>query len=134
MIDKNLLMSDAQAVTVASSDTASTNVIDFGLANPDLGAGTPVYWVLEVHTTVTSGGSATLQVTLQDSADNSTFATLIQTEAFAKAVLVAGFQMIVIPLPAKFARYLRTLYDVGTADLTAGNFNSYLTLTPPTNR
>ena len=132
MVDKKLIMSDAQAPTDSSTDTASTNVLDFGVANANIGAGTPLWWVLEVHTTAgSSGNAATLTVTLQDSADDATFVTLLQTEAFAEASLTADALLMCVPIPAEHARYIRCLYDIGTEDLTAGKFNSYLTTCPP---
>ena len=131
MLDSKLIMSDAQAVVTASADTVSTNVIDTGLANSNIGAGTPLWLVLEAHTTFTSGGAATLTITLQDSADDATFATLLQTEAFAVASLTAGALLLCVPIPAEHARYLRMNYDVGTADMTAGKLNAYFTTCPP---
>jgi len=131
MLDKNLIFSDGQAVT-ATGDTASTNVYDTGGANGqgDAGQTGENLWVnMAVSTTFTSGGAATLQGVLQDSADNSSFADVAVGAAIAVASLTAGTSIFRIQPPPGMRRYWRTVARVGTAVMTAGALDSYVSNT-----
>lgn len=119
-IDKNLQVSDAQAVTATA---ASTNVIDFGQTNPNTGMDDRTSMVITCDTTAESAGASTVSFAVQDSADNSTFADVAVSAAVPKATLVAGYQH-VIPMPTKLRRYVRLNYTVGVANLTAGAFSA----------
>lgn len=120
IIDKALQVSSAQAVT---SSTASTDVIDFGQTNPNTGMDDRSSMVITVSESAAASGSATVTFSIQDSADNSTFADVAVTAAIGKASLTAG-QQIVIPMPVKLRRYCRAYYTVGTGPLTAGKFSA----------
>ncbi len=117
--------SAAQAPTTGT--TASTNVIDTGVAGRSIGSGEPVELVVQVATTCTSGGANTTQFVLQDSADNSSFANVVLSDPIAVATLVAGYEPLRIKLPAGLRRYVRVAYVIATANLTAGAFNAFLT-------
>lgn len=119
-IDKNLQVSNEQAVTASA---ASTDVIDFGQANPDTGMDDRSNMVITVDEAATAAGAATVTFSVQDSADNATFADVAVTAAIGKATLVAGYQH-VIPMPTKLRRYCRVYYTVGTGPLTAGKFSA----------
>ena len=85
--------------------------------------------VIQVATTVAaSGGASNVTFSLDDSADNSTFAAVLKTPAIAKATLVAGYEALRVRLPAGLRRYIQVTYTVDTNDLTAGAFNAYLVL------
>ena len=120
IIDKALQVSNEQAVTVSA---ASTDVIDLGQANPNLGLNDHTSLAITVDTAVTADGAATVTFSLQDSADNSSFADVVATAAIGKATLVAGAQ-IVLPMPTKLRRYVRVYYTVATGPLTAGKFSA----------
>jgi hypothetical protein len=119
-IDKNLQVSNEQAVTASA---ASTDVIDFGQTTPDIGMDDRSNMVITTDEAATASGSATVTFSVQDSADNSTFADVAVTAAIAKATLVAGYQH-VIPMPTKLRRYCRVYYTVATGPLTAGKFSA----------
>lgn len=119
-IDKNLQVSNEQAVTASA---ASTDVIDFGQANPDVGMTDLCRMVITTDEAAAAAGAATVTFSVQDSADNSTFADVAVTVAIPKATLVAGYQH-VIPMPTKLRRYCRVYYTVGTGPLTAGKFSA----------
>ena len=121
-IDKNLQVSNEQAVTATA---ASTDVIDFGQANPDVGMTDLCSMVITPDEAAAAAGAATVTFSVQDSADNSTFADVAVTAAIPKATLVAGYQH-VIPLPTKMRRYCRVNYTVGTGPLTAGKFSAQI--------
>jgi hypothetical protein len=123
--DKLGLFSDAQAPTTGT--TASTNVVDTGVAGRGIGSGRTIWLVVQVTTTCTSGGSNTTQAVLQDSADNSSFATVVSGVATAVASLVAGYNLLRVALPLGLRRYIRVAYVIAVADLTAGNFTAFLT-------
>jgi hypothetical protein len=131
LLDNELFLSNAQAVT-ATGDTASTNVYDTGGSNGqnNLALTGENLWInVVVNTTATSGGSATVQAVLQDSADNSSWADVISGPAVAVASVVAGLTLLQIQPPLGTREYLRIAYRVGTAVLTAGKFDAYISNT-----
>jgi hypothetical protein len=120
LIDQQNQFSAAQAVT-ATGSTASSNVVDLGVARDIGGAVTDQLMLLcEVVTPFTSGGSATLQVQVQTSPDNSAWSILAQSDAIPVASLVQGYKFLPNELPGGTSRYLRLNYVVGTAAMTAG--------------
>ena len=124
-IDKLAQFSDAQAPTTGT--TASTNSLDTTAALRSIGSGEPLWLVVQCVTTATSGGANTTQAVLQDSADDSSFATVLSGAAYAVASIVAGFNLLRVILPTGLRRYLRVAYVIATANLTAGNFDAFLT-------
>lgn len=121
-IDKLLQVSNEQAVTASA---ASTDVIDFGQANPNVGMDDLSKMVITVDASATAAGAATVAFSVQDSADNSTFADVSVTAPIGKAELTAGRQ-IVIPMPVRLRRYCRVYYTVATGPLTAGKFSAQI--------
>src|SRR4051812_48595509 len=107
IVDHNLYMSDAQAVTASA---ASTRSLDFATATRNIGAGEPLELVVQVATTTGSAGSSTVTFALQDSADNSSFADVVASAAIAKATLVAGYEALRIRLPSGLRRYIQVYY------------------------
>ncbi|MGL4315338.1 MAG: Bbp16 family capsid cement protein [Pseudomonas sp.] len=119
IIDKFLELSSAQAITVTAP---STNVIDAGATKSaslgrDIGSGKQLF--LEVNITTSMAGSGTLTIALQDSADNSTFADVLELPAIAVAALTAG-KTYYVPLPAGLRRYIRANYTITSGPFTAG--------------
>lgn len=127
ILDKYLQYSDKQAITATA---VSTNVVDAGATkNPaigrDLGAGNPLYLFLNVSATFTAAGAATLQATLQDSADNATFVDVASLGPFSLAQLTAGKGFWVgFPIPTR--RYTRVNYTVATGPMTAGVVSAHI--------
>jgi hypothetical protein len=130
MLDQEIIFAEAQTVT-ATGDTASTNVYDNGNANTgDNGLTGENLWVQALcSTTATSGGAATIQAVLQDSADNATFADVVAGPVFALAAIVAGAQLLRVQPPPGTRRYWRIAWRVGTAVLTAGKFDAFVSNT-----
>jgi len=112
LIDKQLLFSDAQAVT---ADAASTNIVDLGVAS-NLFDGEPMAVVLTVDVAADMADTdETYEVEIQTD-DNASFssATELVAKTIAGAALSAGSQHIIpIPMGAAVERYLRVRYDVG---------------------
>lgn len=132
MLDYNLMLSEGQDLTGISSgaNADSTNTIDFGRATPGMGVGNPVFLIVRPEADLASGGSATLQVSLMDSADDSSWATVIQTPALDYSNISQGDNILSQPLPFGIRRYIKLNYAVGTASLTTAAVNAFLTLTP----
>ncbi len=121
-IDKALQVSNEQAVTASA---ASTDSIDFGQANPNVGLDDRSNMVITVDESAAAVGAATVTFSVQDSADNATFADVAVTAAIGIASLAAG-QQVVIPMPTKLRRYCRVYYTIGTGPLTAGKFSAQI--------
>lgn len=125
-VDNELTFSNAQAVT-STGDTASTNLIDFGVKG-DIGDGEEMNLVITVDEAVTSAGAATVdfKLTTDDNTAFSSETVLFSTGAIGKATLVAGYQVAKVRLPRGVERALRVVYTVATAALTAGKFTAAL--------
>lgn len=113
------------------------NQVDLGAAGEDQAGGgdNPMYLVIAVKESVTSGGAATVQFKLasDDTASIATDGTAsehIVTPAIPKAQLTAG-KTFAFALPSgrgvAYERYLGLLQVTGTAALTAGRINAFLT-------
>lgn len=120
IIDKLLQVSDAQTVTTTA---ASTDVIDFGQTRPNTGMSDMLKLAVTVDEAATAAGAATVTFSIQDSADNSSFADIAVSAPIGKAVLKVGAQVI-IPMPVTHRRYVRVNYTVATGPLTAGKFSA----------
>jgi len=120
LLDKQLMFSDAQVVTVTA---VSTHVIDVGLTK-DVGIpdGELLIFAKVDGVAVTAVGAATVTVTLETD-DNVAFSTptvLFTTIAIPKATLVAGYFLVAKALPRGCEQFLRLNYTVATGPLTAG--------------
>lgn len=132
---------DALALSTAGTGLAAIgDTIDLGNPAHDLGIGKQMYLVIQVQTAVTSGGSATVSFQLVSDAQDPPAAdgteTLhFATEDIAIASLTAGARLI-IPVPVgtatlqEYERYLGLQQNVGTAALTAGAVDAFLTFDP----
>ena len=127
IIDKYLVMSDAQAVT---SSEASTSHIDTLEAGDAITPGARLK--VQVNTAFETGDSATLTVALQtDAADSFDTGptTLFTTAALAVTDIdAAGDVVIDIVIPPTMDRYLRVYYTVGVGSFTAGNIDARIVL------
>lgn len=121
ILDNNLILSDGQAVTATA---ASTNVIDTGPNSADWGKGQEMVVTAQVDTDFATCDS--LKVTLQDSADNSSFATLLDGIVVAVASLVAGKKLLQVTIPPTHRRYLRLNYTIAGSNATAGKVNAHI--------
>lgn len=110
IIDKALELANKQ---VLSGAAASTDVIDFGVDNPDpnldFGNGR-LACVFSVNADIT--GDVIFK--LQDSADGTTFADIAATAPATNKSPVAGTRA-ALPIPAHVRRYLRAYFASDTA-------------------
>ena len=134
MLDSETVLASAQVVTL-ETDNVSTNDYDFGSANAsDASLTSENLWInAVVNTTATSGGSATVQAVLQDSADGITFADVLAGPAVAVAAVLAGTILLQVQPPTGLRRFIQIVWRVGTAALTAGKFDAYISNTIPRN-
>ena len=141
MLDQEIMFSDGQAVT-AVGDTPSTNSYDNAagtnaVANNgqgDNGLTGENLWVQVVARTMpTSGGAATVQAVLQNSADNVTWVDVTSGPAMPVANITNGYHLLRIQPPVLqnpgMLRYWRIVYRIGGAALTAGTFDAYVSNT-----
>lgn len=127
IIDNSLVFSSAQALAVAAGTTYSTNSVD---QDPTTAVAAPVnldayvapFLFVRVATAFTSGGAATLQVTLETDNDPAfgTATIVMSSPVYALAALTAKAVLVKNRLPSGLKRYLRVGYVVGTATTTAG--------------
>lgn len=127
MMDAKNMFSDGQSITASA---ASETVLDFGVADPNLGQGSPliIRFIIE-ETFASANNTATLTIALQDSAtDFGGSHVLLQTAALAISAtsLIKGGYIPEIKIPDRHARYLRLYYTVGTQNFTAGKLTAWI--------
>lgn len=133
ILDERTEFADATALgTSGTGRQLVGDVIDLGVTR-DVGDGEVMYLVVQVSTAFTSAGAATVDFELaSDSAasiaTDGSATVHASTGDIGKATLVAGYKK-VIPLTvgALYERYLGIVANVGTAALTAGAINAFLT-------
>lgn len=139
IIDDRNEFCDATALSTSGTGLALVgDVIDLGSVQRDIGAGEPLYLVIQVDTAVTSAGAATVEFQLASDAQaaiatDGSASVHAKSAAIPKATLIAGYEAMVIALPQEgtaYERYLGILQNVGTAALTAGKINAFLTKDP----
>lgn len=139
----------AVSLAIAAGTQASTNVLDYGITSGiptsangggarDMGIGDDpaLKLLVQVTTTFTSGGAGTLSVAVQGAPDNGSgapgsYTTWWTSPTYALATLVAGERLLDMDFPRPPAgvavpRYVRLLYTVATATMTAGAVTSYV--------
>jgi len=128
-------MCDATALNTGAAGTYLIgSQIDLGAAR-DLGqfSGEPLYLVIKVTTTATSGGSATgtFKLVSDDTAAISTTTSTVHvtTPTFTVANMVAGTELIVVALPLEgnaYEQFLGILQVTATAAFTAGAIEAFI--------
>ena len=136
ILDKRTELCDAAALNTGGAGSYLIgDVIDLGVAGRDIGQAEPLYLVIEVETTATSGGSATGQFNLvtDDNASLSSPTVLFSSRAFPVANMTAGRTLLMAQLPIEgvaYERYIGIQQVTGTAAFTAGKIDAFLTHTP----
>lgn len=119
MMDKKLVFCEAKSATSAFSSDA----IDFGQKEPTTGLNDrPLYVVVQSSTALT-GASATVKITIEDSADNSDFKPVMVSGDLTAAQVNAGAAM---PMPLKHRQYVRIALAVGSTAPSTGAVTAYL--------
>lgn len=137
ILDKRNEFADAVALSTAATGLALVgDVIDLG--TDGINDVEDMYLVIQVDTAVTSAGSATVEFQLASDAQaaiavDGSATVHAKSAAVPKATLVAGYTVIQLELgKGQYERYLGILQNVGTAALTAGKINAFLTNVPVT--
>lgn len=134
LIDKQNQFSDAQTLVInAATPTASTNIVDLGVARDIGGAVTDNLMLLcQIGTAfAASGGAAELQVDFQTAPDNGSgspgsWVTLASSGPVAKANLVQGYKFLQGEPIGPTQRFVRLQYTVTTNNGTAGTISAAL--------
>lgn len=124
-VDDQNELSNAQAFTTGANN--SEDVIDMTVAGD---AEKALWLIIRVHTTFTSGGAGTLQVTAlhdTEAAFGDAPVTFFDSGVIAKGTLVAGYTIVKMRLPANMGAFMKCVYTVAAADMTAGKLDAFLT-------
>lgn len=134
ILDERNEFADATALDLVGTGRVLVgDVIDLGAADAMGSEAGDIYLVIQVDTAVTSAGNATVSFELASDAQaaiavDGTATVHFASAAIAKATLVAGYQVCAVRLPVgTYERYLGVIQNVGTAALTAGKVNAFLT-------
>lgn len=143
ILDERNEFADAVSVAAAAGTALIGDVIDLGSASRDIGAGQPLYLIIQTDTEIITGGTAgtiKFQLASDSTADLATSATihydtgtLVTDDAAANdARLNAGGLICSIALPqgAVYERYLGILAVIATTTVTAGKINAFLSADP----
>lgn len=146
ILDERTEFCDATALNTGAAGTYNlADQIDLGVAGRGVGeAGDQLYLVLQVATGITAGSAGTVQFQLVSDdtatpATNGTQSIHLQTRAFTTGTgtgtttLKAGTVLGVFALPIEgvvYERYLGVQQVTGTAAITAGAIDAFLTPTP----
>lgn len=138
ILDELLEFADATALSTAGTGRQLVgDVVPLSVAR-DIGQACPLYLVIQVTTAFTSAGAATVQFEFASDAQaaiatDASATEHIITQAFALAQLTAGATLLCQQLPMEgpvYETWLGLIANVGTAALTAGAINAFLTTQP----
>lgn len=123
LMDTILMFSDEQALHGAGS-AASTNVIDFGETNANLGDGTPLIVNFVINEAFATCDSVTF--TLQHGATSTPATDLVSTAAILTANLTKGAYIPELMIPRQHLRYMRVYYTIAGSNPTTGHVTAYI--------
>ena len=133
VIDSKQEFADAQSCAGSiSAANFSSNNLDAGVADPNSGAGSPVWLACYLTASMTTGSAtSTVQFILHDSDDESTWTEIIKTKAYNMSAAEparagVGFIFFNIPLPAQHKRYLRIARVIVATAQAAGTYEAFL--------
>lgn len=122
--DKDKMFNDATSMasgfTTAASPVTSVNSVDMGTADGDELNPPRVAVHIEGGDSVSDTG--TITVVLQDSADNSSFATILTGKV--SAANATDMNPYAFYVPPKHRRYLRLQYVIATNNFSAGTLHA----------
>jgi NAD(P)-dependent dehydrogenase (short-subunit alcohol dehydrogenase family) len=113
ILDSQLLLSDAQAIT---ADAVSTNTVDTGAAGNDISIGEQLVVAIQVDVTAdfTTGDEVYVFEAIQSAAANLGSPDILVSRAILASDLTAGsIHYLPIPAGSKTKRYLGLNYNVG---------------------
>jgi len=135
ILDERTEFADATALSTAGTGRALVgDVIDTN--NDGVNFIDNLWLEIQIDTSVTSAGAATVSFELVSDAGaaiatDGSASLHFASAAIGKATLVAGYEAVCVQLPkGVYERYLGVIANVGTAALTAGKINAFLTPNP----
>jgi hypothetical protein len=123
--DARLILDDAAALTSGSID--STNVLDLGLSDPNIGAGTRLTLRCTVNTTFTGGTSISARFCSCQTVGG-TYVGMASSDAIAAATLIAGYTLLEAVITSKHLRFLKVIFTI-VATFSAGKVDTYINMT-----
>jgi len=130
--------SDAtSAIALASNAGTDTTILDHNVAAWNAGAGTPIWVIVSIATTFSGAASNPVYATWSTStASGGTYVVHLKGRLLSIGELTKGKYLLADPIPAghtinRFSKV--TMYLDGGVSLTAGVFDSYLSLNAPRN-
>ena len=132
ILDEKLEFADAAAIALNTTNAIApnTDVIDLGAVPTlrDLGAGEPIYLVIQVSTVFGGAGNVTFDLVSDSTANLATSKTThLTTGALAFGTYTAGKTFIfALPGEVTYERYLG-LWETTSGNLTSGAINAFLT-------
>jgi len=132
IVDENLELCDAQTMVAGETAIDSEDVLDLQIADPQYGAGTPLWLIVQTHTafSATAGTSFVVDFKHSDTGSGSWVDLTVKTYSIAEAPLDEGGYLLVQPLPAAIRRYLKLEFTPGDT-LTAGAVSAYISNCAP---
>lgn len=151
ILDALQQFSNAQSLAQIVGTYASSSILDYGILSGipssangggarDMGIGDDpaLKLLVQVGTAFVSAGGGTLQVTLQGAVDDGTgspaaFSTWWASPLYTIAQAKAGARLLDMDFPrppqgVAIPRFVRLLYGVATATITAGTINAFVVL------
>jgi len=131
-VDKELLLSDEQAICNAGSEL-SENIIDLGVAK-NIAKGRQLYVIIIVDESVATATSIDFQLMTDDTTTVSSGAIMVSTGAIARASLTAGRAPIVLPVGDALnsaERYIGLYYVLAGSNATAGKVTAFIGIDAP---
>ena len=138
MIDDANTFSDGQDPAVAAAgniiSTRQLSRLAGDNLTTNLGAGKPVYLVVQVETAITHAAGATLQITLESASDAAlTVVPTVHMDSGAidltavPANAAQGFRWFAAPLPAgQYQEFIGLRFAAGVANVTGGGIDAFL--------
>jgi hypothetical protein len=124
ILDSQNTFCTAMSVARAVGDAVSTDVYDTGAA-ADVGIGENFYVYAKMDAAL-AGAGASIQVVLQDSADNSSWADAEAGKVVALATAVANAELAKLRVPIGLRRYLRVAFRISGATTSGGTASAML--------
>jgi hypothetical protein len=123
IIDKELELSDAQAIIADAASSKVINTLAAGRAIDELFL---LVAVVTAFVSANSTGTLTLKLQTSDDEDFSSYDDLFTSAEFAVTALTADAVLVKMRLPFGLKQYIRMYYDNGTEEFTAGAINALL--------
>lgn len=139
ILDERIELADATAANTGGAgsylvgDVYDTGIAGSSTVSNDLGLGDSLWFVVQVDTAFTSGGSATVAFHLASDAaaaiaTDGSASYHFSTSAIPVATLVAGYTIAAVRVPSgTYERYVGMLQTTAVAALTAGKVNAFFT-------